>query len=150
MNEYGRMLPKEVGALLGVSRRRIDQFIASGALHTERDDRNVRTFDRLEVEALVRKRMHRRNAKRGGGLQLSGEIVGMVFRHFERPNCTLAEVVLETKLPPDIVRYLYAEWSTPLGQPSPPMRAPRLGSRKTPASPEELETFVHKLMGGAG
>ena len=145
MGENDALGAKDVRRMLGVSLRRLRQFEEDGRLHPGRNDRNERVYDRAEVDALVRARAMRRNAKQGV-LDLSGELQRRAFAIFERPGCTVAQVVGELGIPAEVVRYLYAQWSTPLGQ-APEVPKPKQLTRARPgaATEEDIARFVNSL-----
>lgn len=116
----GELLSKAGAAkLLGVSTRRILQLREQGKLSSTRDVNGVHLYERSSIIRLAVERANSADPRihRKGVPTI---LASKVFELFDR-GCTLPQVVQETQQPPDVVRALFVEYSTPLGQtPKPP------------------------------
>lgn len=84
-------------------------------LHPVIDDKGRRLFDPREVEALeLDVRPYKPRVKPSA----QGRLAARVFRSFERGE-SLRSIVVACKLPPEVVRALWAEWCTPLVENTP-------------------------------
>jgi hypothetical protein len=87
-------------------------------LHPKRDRDGVMRFDRREVIELA--------GQRGREVPIEGKVAARVFSLFDR-GASLREVVQESEQPPVVVRMLWLEYQTPLGEI--PDHAARAGGR---------------------
>ncbi len=78
-------------------------------LHPVRDANGIHHFDRREVEELA--------TRRGRSGRPSGRIAARVYELL-REQKTIGEIVSETELPPEDVRALVEQLTTPFGQPT--------------------------------
>lgn len=113
----------EAARILHCSVALVRWFEKHNRLAARRDDRGTVTYARSEVVALARTRAARGTGTRRGDREtlresVSGELSARAFELFAA-NASLVEVVVETKLPPERVRSLYAEFLTPISMPSP-------------------------------
>jgi hypothetical protein len=113
----------EAARILHCSVTQVRWFEKHARLHARRDDRGTVTYARSEVVALSRSRAARGTSTRRGDREtlreaVSGELAARAFDLFAM-NASLVEVVIATKLPPERVRSLYAEFVTPITMPSP-------------------------------
>lgn len=105
----------QVAERLGVSLSSVRR-LEWDRLHPDVDDLGVHRFDPAEVDALgpVRRRAPPRvRAPEDRERARRGRLAAKVFRLFAR-GASLAQVVVATKEPPEVIRALYHEWSTSL------------------------------------
>jgi len=118
------MLTRDAARLLQVSRRRVRQFGDEGRLRYEIVIDNIRAYHKHDVQRLAATRAisdDPRIRKNGGG-PLDGRLVAEVFECFRR-EMTLPEIVEQLRYPPELIRRLFDEYSTPLraGERPPPV-----------------------------
>lgn len=111
----GRTLTRgEVAKMLGVSRTRVRQ-LEGHSLHPKRNKKSgVYQFDRAQVLRLVASRTGRTTAAKP---PVPGHLVAHVFRLF-RADTPLVEIVMATELDLATIKWLYDEYTTPLGAPT--------------------------------
>jgi hypothetical protein len=118
----------EVAAQLGTSIASVRRM-EGAALHPTRGADGVHRFDSAEVAVVAAKRAERTGAKG------SGEFAARVFAMFDEGR-TLPQIVVATAQPPEFIRTLYREWSTPLGRDA---RVPRHETGEERARREQAE-----------
>lgn len=110
----------EVAARLGRSIAAVRR-LEWDRLHPIADERGVWRFDPAEVEALaatlppLARRVVAPASEETRALARKGRLAARVFRMFAR-QMTLAQIVVATKQPPDVIRELYREWSMSLDE----------------------------------
>jgi hypothetical protein len=111
----------EVAARLGVSVATVRR-LEYEQLFPSQDARGVHRFDPAEVDAVtVPTRSRRAHASTADSdvqrraTQKRGRTAARIFRLFRR-GTNLAQIVVATNVPPDVVRELYREWCTSLEQ----------------------------------
>jgi hypothetical protein len=113
----------EAARILHCSVSQVRWFERHKRLQARRNDRGTVTYARTEVVALSRARAARGTSTRRGDREtlretVNGELSSRAFELFAI-GASLVEVVIATKLPPERVRGLYAEFLTPITMPSP-------------------------------
>lgn len=108
----------QVAARLGISPSSVRR-LEWDRLHPEVDERGVHRFDAAEVDALdTPRRRAPAKARRAVDPEARersrrGRLAAEVFVMFGR-RVPLAQIVVTTRQPPDVIRALYQEWSTSL------------------------------------
>lgn len=111
------MTTSEVAARLNISVSTVRRY-ESDRLHPTVDDKDVWWFDEREVAALAAELMNAAGAKRSSGTEIAsapetrthGELAALVFEHLEQRQ-SFAEIVIGLRIPPEIVRPLFDQWS---------------------------------------
>lgn len=99
----------EVARILRRSKASVMKYERQGKLHAVIDRDGIHRFARSEVEQLAKTL-----GVRAAELTVTGELAADAFKLFLE-GASLGECVMRTKLRPDQVRELYAEYVTPLG-----------------------------------
>lgn len=119
----------QAASLVGVSRSRWLQLVVKYKVRSTRDARRVRRYLREDVNRVLETRrlnFDRRMRGIGAGAAQDGQLVAEVFELFQA-GLPLPEIVIQTKLPTQTIRALYADYSTPLGR-----------KVKAPPSPDDI------------
>lgn len=128
-----RLKREEVAARLKVSVPTVRRLEARGELHAQVGAHGTRLYALAEVEALA--------ARRRAKTRDEGEDAARAFALY-RAGKGVREAVAELGLTPEEARYLWAEWRTPLGAPSPPR--PRTRTRaEEEAEQARLDAELH-------
>jgi hypothetical protein len=150
----------ETRTVLGVSRVRVRQLVKAGQLagHHLPDKRGPHGgkalfFRRADVFRLAAERAERaiEGSKRGSVAELDGRLVSRIFAYFS-DGWTLPQIVIEEKLSPEVVRLLWVEYTTPLGQTPPPQKRgrrgrPRIVSRSITQAGDPVDSALRALGG---
>lgn len=124
-----RLSRSEVAEVLGVSYARVCDLQKHNKLLGHRDPETGRyQFECAIVYKLAAQRAERAidGTKRGSVAELDGRLVARIFEYFKL-GWSLVDVVCKEQLSPAVVRGLYREYKTPLGERSPPWHIARRG-----------------------
>lgn len=127
----GLLTPQEARELAELSREAFQYHVRLGALTFTRGADGVRYFRRSEIAEFC--------ARRGTKLGRQGQVAAAVFRAFDDGR-SLASIVETFHLPPEEVRRLYRQYSTPIGAHVPNEREEaRLAKARARIAEKELE-----------
>ena len=151
----------ETRTVLGVSRVRVRQLVAAGKLKGYHlpdkagpHGSKALVFKRVDVFRLAAERAERaiEGSKRGSVAELDGRLVSRIFAYFA-DGWSLPQIVIQEQLSPEVVRLLWVEYSTPLGQMPPTQKRgrrgrPRIVSRPITETADPVDSALRALGSG--
>jgi hypothetical protein len=112
MTSEQRITRRQVAERFGISTSSVRR-LEGVRLHPTLDDEGVWRFDPAEFESFSVQKRER--ARRFRSRKQPGDVAAQVFRMLER-RCSLREIVVIARQPPELVRRLYLEWLTGLAE----------------------------------